>query len=167
MRVNLGCGDQYAAGWTNIDFGSPHRKDEEVDLTGDLPWKSDSITHVYAGHVLEHLARGQCRLLLYRLRRCVVMSGEIMVIGPDVDIAQRMADAGTLDVTMDSLRFGAGRWSGDVHQWECTSAEIAKLLDEAGWGDIKEMKINDVPEVWPVAYRGPQWQCAVSARKVG
>lgn len=165
MRVNLGCGDQYAPGWINVDHGSPHRKDLDVDLTGPLPWPAGSIQRAYAGHVLEHLTKPECVDLLERLRECVAPLGELMIVGPDVGIAQRMAEAGTLDVTMDSLRFGAGRWSGDVHQWECTSAGIVNLLQTAGWREITPMWIDDVPPEWPVAYRGPQWQCAVLARR--
>lgn len=166
MQVNLGCGDQYADGWVNVDHGSPHRKDQDVDLTGPLPWPSSSIRRAYAGHVLEHLTKSQCVDLLERLHECMMPLGKLMVVGPDVQIAQRMAEAGTLDVTMDSLRFGAGRWSGDVHRWECTTAGIVALLFTTGWRDVCPMSINDVPSEWPVAYRGPQWQCAVSARRI-
>lgn len=165
MRLNLGCGDQYARGWHNVDFGSPHRKDQEVDLTGPLPWASESVTAVYAGHVLEHLTIEQCHTLLTNLLPCMTVGGEILVVGPDLERAEGMAQRGTLDVTLDSLRYGAGRWAGDVHQWECTPSQLRQMLRVAGWGQIQEMSINDVPPQWPVAYRGPQWQCAVSARR--
>lgn len=163
MRVNLGAGDRYQHGWWNVDSAdSPHRKDEEVDLRGALPWHD--VTHAYAGHILEHLFVGEAICLLQALRDCMAPDGELMVVGPDVRVAQDMAIAGTLDVTMDSLTNGGHRWIGDEHRWHCTASDIEMLLCVTGWNDIKQVGIGNVSSLWPVADRGPQWQCAVSAR---
>ncbi len=166
MLINLGCGDRYAdGGWINVDYGSPHRKDVTLDLLADpLPWPPASILHVYLGHVLEHLPYDGCRDLLKRLRPLVRPEGQIMVVGPDCEVAQRMAEAGTLDVTLDSLKFGADRWVGDRHEWECTAAKVTALLEDSGWVDIQDVGIGNVAAFWPVADRRPQWQCATTAR---
>lgn len=163
-RLNLGCGDRYAEDWWNVDFaGSPHRKDEEIDLrTNALPWSGVELA--YAGHVLEHLYVDEVLVLLEALRGCMAPDGELMVVGPDLILAQGMAAAGTLDVTIDSLTNGGHRWHGDEHRWHCTQWAVAALLTAAGWRRVKRMAIADVPDFWPVADRGPQWQCAVSAR---
>ena len=164
LRVNLGCGDRYAEGWVNVDHaGSPGRKDRTVDLTGPLPWAPGSIAAVYAGHVLEHLTIPDALSLLERIRTCVRTGGEVMVVGPDLTRAVAMAQAGTLDVTLDSLRHGASRWAGDEHRWECHASILADMLKEAGWVDVAEVAIGDVPASWPVADRRPVWQCALSA----
>lgn len=164
MRVNLGCGDRYHSGWVNVDHaGSPFPKDATVDLSGELPWGLGSLTHVYAGHVLEHLPIDVCRALLTRLLPCMAPGGQLMIVGPDLIRAQAMAEAGILDVTMDSLRYGANRWPGDEHQWECAPAIIVDLLDTTGWADITDVGIGSVDAMWPVADRGPVWQCAISA----
>jgi predicted SAM-dependent methyltransferase len=166
VKVNLGCGDRYAADWWNVDHaGSPYRKDATVDLTGPLPWTPSSISHVYAGHVLEHLTVQQCLDLLHRLRPLMTLNGQIMVVGPDLDRARAMLAAGTLDVTLDSLRFGGNRWPGDQHQWECEPLLLADMLKTTGWVDVTEILIGEVPDLWPVADRRPVWQCAVHARR--
>ncbi len=166
MRLNLGCGDRYAEDWVNVDFaGSPHRKDEEVDLrTNALPWAPGSIELAYAGHVLEHLLVNEVITLLQTLRPLMAPNGEIMVVGPDVILAQGMAAAGTLDRDIDSIKHGGYRWHGDEHRWQCTQWDIVALLDVTGWTDVTNLGIARVPDLWPVADRGPQWQCAVSAR---
>ena len=164
VRVNLGAGDMPADGWVDVDHeGCPYPRDETVDLTGPLPWADGSVDLVYAGHVLEHLSVEDCHRLLVDLRRCMRPGGQLMVVGPDLDRAEAMAAVGTLDVTLQSLRFGASRWPGDEHRWECTSTLVMQMLTEAGWIDIVDVPIQDVPPPWPVAYR-PLWQCAVSAR---
>jgi len=166
MLVNLGCGDRYAATWQNVDHaGSPHRKDVTVDLLADnLPWPTGSILHIYMGHVLEHLPYDGCLDLLKRLLPLVKPEGQIMVVGPDCQVAQLMAEAGTLEVTLDSLKYGADRWAGDRHEWECTAEKVTALLEGAGWTDIHDVGINHVAAFWPVADRRPQWQCAIAAR---
>lgn len=165
MKLNLGAGDRYADGWHNVDWpGSPHTKDETVDLTGPLPWPAGTIQLAYAGHVLEHLTLDQCLHLLAALRPCLTVDGTLLVVGPDLDRARTLAAAGTLDVTLESLQYGAHRWPGDEHQWECTPRLVEQLLTAAGWQGIHEVPIGDVDAVWPVADRRPVWQCAVKAR---
>lgn len=165
MLLNLGCGDRYAPGWHNVDFGTPHRVDQSVDLTGELPWERDGVLHVYMGHVLEHLTPGQAAVLLERLYSLVRPEGQIMIVGPDVKLAEKLQSEGyVLEVPLEQLRHGAGRWAGDEHMWECTASGIIALLRAAGWKDIENVGIENVPSFWPVAVRGPRWQCAVSAR---
>lgn len=167
MKLNLGCGDRYAdGGWHNVDHsGSPHRKDETVDLAGPLPWPAGSVEYAYVGHLLEHLSLDDCHRLLANLRPCMAPDdGQVLIVGPDLDRARTLAAAGALDVTLESLQFGAHRWPGDEHQWECTAGIVVHLLTAAGWTGIHEVPMGDVEAVWPVADRRPVWQCAVKAR---
>ena len=166
MRVNLGCGEQYAPGWVNVDHaGSPHRRDQEVDLTGELPWSPGTWTHIYAGHLLEHLRTDQCVDLLKRLRDCSTSDCTLMVVGPDVKLAEQLqADGYALEVPLDQLRYGGGRWVGDVHMWECTRRRLVDIVFDAGWEYVVPLTIDQVPAEWPVAFRGPRWQVAVRAQ---
>lgn len=167
MRVNLGCGDRYAPGWHNVDRADcPHRKDAAVDLRDLLPRSWTNLEYVYAGHVLEHMRVGDVLVLLERLLACMAPDGELMVVGPDVVVAQAMLDGGQdIGVTLDSLKYGASRWPGDEHRWECSERDIQVMLRATGWTLGDRLVINQVPEMWPVADRRPQWQCAVSARR--
>lgn len=167
MKVNLGCGDRYVDGWVNVDFGTPHRHDLSVDLTGELPWQPGTLTHVFAGHLLEHITELQSLELLKRLRACANPAGCIVVlVGPDVEVAERMVDDGTFDHswgTLESIKNGAGRWAGDIHLWETTGSKIEALAVEAGWPVVHRLTIDELDERWPVADRGPKWQYVVRA----
>lgn len=167
LSLNLGCGDRYVEGWTNVDHGSPHKKDLDVDLTGELPWGYGSVSRIYAGHLMEHLEPTHCLQLLARLLDCADSAGCTMVlVGPDVDVAERMIDEGTFDFTyhsLDSIKYGAGRWSGDVHLWETTGHAVAELARVAGWPVVHELTIDELEGGWPVADREPKWQYAVRA----
>jgi SAM-dependent methyltransferase len=56
LRVHLGCGLTHFDGWLNVDHEkhSPH-VDEAFDLMEPWPLESNSVSAVYASHVLEHL----------------------------------------------------------------------------------------------------------------
>lgn len=169
MRLNLGCGDRYVNGWINVDLPDmPHYADQRVDLTGQLPWPAHSLSHIYAGHVLEHLELGQAFSLVKRLLPLTQHNGVIMLVGPDIDLAEKMIAAGAglaemYGATLDSLKYGAGRWSGDVHHWECRQSILEDMLRDAGWSDIVSMDIWEAAHDWPVADPRPRWQCAVTA----
>lgn len=167
LRVNLGCGEQYAHGWVNVDHsGMPHSKDLELDLRGPLPWHGE-VDRMYAGHLLEHLFIDEVIVLLMRMREALHPAGELMVVGPDVQLAMGLEVSQTLEVPLEQIRHGAGRWSGDEHRWECTGRALYRLLEATGWVDVTDVGIANVPAEWPVAFRGPRWQCAVSARRGG
>ena len=164
MKLNLGCGDRYVPGWHNVDRADcPHRKDEAHDLRDFLPWTN--VQYAYAGHLLEHLQVGDALVLLERLLGCMAPDGELMVVGPDVILAEAMLAGGqALGVSLESLKYGASRWPGDEHRWECSERDVMVMLTRTGWTLNERLVISQVPEMWPVADRRPQWQCAVSAR---
>lgn len=161
MKLNLGCGDQYAEGWINVDHLSPHRADQRVDLTGPLPWRD--VTRVYAGHVLEHLSRDQCADLAARLVGCMVHDGTLAVVGPDVDAAVRLAQGSNRvgKHSLDVIRHGGDRWPGDAHLWETTAANVGELLTEAGW-QVNDCGVAAIGAEWPVARRDA-WQYGMMA----
>lgn len=165
MLLNVGCGDRYAHGWFNVDHeGSPHAKDGVIDITKPLPWEKDSILHVYMGHVLEHVTYTQAKTFLKRLRPLVQKIGQILIVGPDVDVATRFAEEGRLSMPLDMIKFGGKRWPGDEHRWESTVELTIKLLHDTGWSDIQNVGIENVAAFWPVADRNEGWQLAITAR---
>lgn len=169
MKLNLGCGDRYVEGWINVDHDTPHRADVRIDLASPdpLPWEEGSITHVYAGHLLEHLSRKESYALVKKLLPCMSKDGGVVVaVGPDIPLAKKMIADGTFDFTyhsLESLRDGAGRWAGDVHQWETSGPLVASMFTRAGWPHVRNLGIAKLEGGWPVADPAPQWQYAVRA----
>ncbi len=53
--LNLGCGNDYKKGWINLDFNKEVTADIYCDFDKDgLPFRDNSITHVFAYHTIEH-----------------------------------------------------------------------------------------------------------------
>lgn len=57
MKLNIGCGLDVRDGWVNVDCESGPGVDLVLDLDDEpaLPFPDDSVTEVYASHVIEHL----------------------------------------------------------------------------------------------------------------
>lgn len=160
--MNLGCGEYYVPGWHNVDHdGSPHPADERLDLTGPLPWEPGTVTRAYLGHVLEHLTVADGVKLLTRLHEVTAPGGDVMVVGPDVNRAERMHAAGELDAEwLRLVKEGGRRWPGDEHRWHCEPDTLTDMLRQAGWTWVQEMPVTLVPDIWPLVDRA-EWQCAV------
>jgi SAM-dependent methyltransferase len=56
IKLHLGCGTTHFPDWENVDQAkhSPH-VDQAFDLMSDWPYADNSVSAVYASHVLEHL----------------------------------------------------------------------------------------------------------------
>jgi len=55
MRLNIGCGNDYWEGWTNLDKEGIIRADIYHDLENPLPLPSESCSEINSSHVFEHV----------------------------------------------------------------------------------------------------------------
>jgi predicted SAM-dependent methyltransferase len=110
-RINLGCGPNAPAGWLNLDgswnaWFSNHpylrralkmvgviRRDVGAlwtvrplvhDLTEPLPFEENSVSAIYASHVLEHLYHSDAEKLLAECKRILKPRGVIRLVVPDL-----------------------------------------------------------------------------------
>lgn len=161
MKLNIGCGDFYAQGWTNVDQvkidGGP--QPDVIASAEKLPFRKSSTTHVYAGHVLEHIALEDIPAVLKEFDRVLRKAGLLMLVGPDLDRALQSYPG-----MVDAIRNGGCRWEGDKHLWESTETKTLEILRENGW-TVTAIPIEDVDEdVWPVVSK-IGWQFAILATR--
>lgn len=156
MRLNIGCGQHYADGWTNIDLHEDGPRPDVVASILALPFEDRSADRVYCGHVLEHVAVEDLPAALAEVRRVLSDDGLLMVVGPDVNLTRIHAP-----VLLDAVVSGGGRWPGDRHAWTATGELTAAYVAAAGFATAV-LPVADVPDEWPVVGRDP-WQFAVQA----
>jgi predicted SAM-dependent methyltransferase len=80
LRVNCGSGGYNLPGWLNIDEREPA---DVVLRVPPLPFESDSITELYAGHFLEHLEQTEARQFLDECYRVLRSGGRLGIMVPD------------------------------------------------------------------------------------
>lgn len=148
LRVNVGCGDHYQQGWVNTDITEPEgfTAPDIIATATDLPFPDGSVDRLYAGHVLEHLTPEDVVVALREFRRVISPEGKIMIVLPDLDVAEdRYPDL------VDSVRYGGDRWGGDKHLWESRPRNFAQMLVDAGEPNARWVPINSlVGTEWPV-----------------
>jgi len=160
VLLNVGCGEFYAAGWTNTDLHDdlPHGPHPDVVCSIlALPFPDGSAERIYCGHVLEHIRLDDMPQALHEVRRVLVHDGTLMVVGPDIRLTLEHEP-----VLVDGVRFGGRRWPGDEHHWTATGEETLAHLWTAGFDGVL-FPVADVSDAWPIVARAP-WQFAIHAQ---
>lgn len=166
--LNIGCGPYPAPKpWINVD----QRNIPEADVVNpsgrpvDVA-EPDSVHRVYLGHVLEHVRWEDVPEFLWEVRRLLRPGGSLGVVGPDVWKALSMWRTGNLSrrmlaQIMESHAADEGV-TGTRHEWNCHADRLAPLFEVAGFVNVQEWDIMELPGPWPVTAR-PKWQCAFTA----
>src|SRR3989344_3636158 len=83
-KINLGCGNDYKAGWINIDFDKSVVSDVTTDIRGRLPFKDSDTDYILLQDVLEHLTKEDGKNLLKECHRILKVGGDIKIRIPNV-----------------------------------------------------------------------------------
>jgi Methyltransferase domain len=158
--LNVGCGDFRApAPWVNVDRWPGVGPDVAADAAR-LPFADSSVSMLYAGHLIEHVALADLGWLLVQFWRVLEPGGQLCVVGPDHTRATSVAD---VDPELVAAILGdAGRWPGDQHQWVASEAAALDLIRPV-FPDAAPVAIAELTG-WPVVSY-IWWQFAVLATK--
>lgn len=82
MKLHLGCGSKHIPGFVHVDaLAAPH-----VDIVGPvecLPIDDNSVSLIYACHILEHFGRHEYRAVLSEWLRVLKPNGVLRLAVPD------------------------------------------------------------------------------------
>lgn len=153
VRLNIGSGDlpMREAGWTNID--ETHYPGVDLVLrVPPLPWADDSVTEIYAGHFLEHLAREEAHVFLRECHRVLHPGGRLGIMVPDMAECFRRyvidkpapvefpagqhRDLRDLDDLNDVIIFSTAQASH--HQWSYDLVTLKRALVRANFHVVGE-----------------------------
>lgn len=163
MKLNIGCGEFPDPAWINMDLWVDVERGVIPNIVGsllDLPDEIQNVTHVYMGHVLEHIPVNDLRGALPRLWERCLDGAQVAAVGPDVKKAKLLHQRGRIDTqTYQGAIHGACRWPGDEHHWACDEDNLTMYLKAFGLDarkvDIKSKRLDP----FPVTSRA-EWQCA-------
>lgn len=138
VRLNLGCGSDPRSGFWNIDrcgFGADVFMDAQI-----LGFKDQTIHHIEALHLVEHLGYFGTVLALSEWYRVLVPGATLTIETPDFpESARRFAQA---DLTQRALLanwiFGL-ETLGMEHRFGFEYSLLRSMLEEAGFGDVRQL----------------------------
>jgi predicted SAM-dependent methyltransferase len=87
LWLNLGSGDRYIKGMTNIEVNVLRKKDIWLDLNIGLPFKDNRVKGIYSHHVLEHFKLAKLRRLLKECFRVLEPGGAMRAVVPSLEFA--------------------------------------------------------------------------------
>ena len=164
MMLNVGCGNFPApAPWVNVDryLGGPVQPDivcSVLELSEFV--QRGSVSHLYCGHLLEHLAPEDVEKALRQMAAVLEPSGKLCIVGPDYDRA--VADPALDPTQLASIRDGARRWPGDEHLWVATEASTLEYVRKV-FPDAKPADLTTIDPIWPCPFRWVTWQTCILA----
>lgn len=172
MRVHFASGDHpFPAPWRNVDY---HGGDQTADLLGELPPNLTGIEWAYVGHFLEHLTPQEGIDFLTRVHARTRPGGRLLVVGPDVAKGREWFACGRISADL-LYRIGkqgdptgpGGADRSHCHLWDCTGSAVVDQATAAGWGQVEEFPLGQLPTRYPdiPVISLEEWQFAVVATR--
>jgi len=128
------------------------------DLRFGIPFHNNSIPNIYSSHFIEHLTRNESGKLISECFRVLRSGGVIRICVPSLEkeiavMEDAIAKAKAGEV-MPIQKYVTAEHDGfssnySYHRFMFNAQELAKLLNEAGFSDIKqrEFKKGEIPDV--------------------
>lgn len=115
-----------------------------ADVSKTLPLEDGCAEVVYASHLLEHFPHGQTLELLRDWRRVLRPGGQLMVAVPNLYVIADMLTnrRGWFTPPHEpwvGAIYGGQKDAYDFHKTGFTAPWLAYLLDQAGFGDVRQV----------------------------
>lgn len=139
MKLHLGCGRKYIPGFVHIDVQpGPH-----VDVVGPvekLPMPDNSVSLIYASHILEHFGRFVYMSVLREWFRVLRPDGVLRLAVPDFAACAAIYYENGLEDGLSGLVgliIGGQRDQYDYHKMIFDEKFLRKSLLEVGFRDVR------------------------------
>lgn len=142
-HLNLGCGDHYIPGYTNVDLRTDCRTDLLADVTDLHMIASGTVTEIVAHDILEHFPESRTDEILAEWARLLAPGGTLQLKVPNmVALAQQLLDANRDDHGVRATLlirniYGGHRWgpegAWDTHHHGFSPRLLELKLNEHGF----------------------------------
>lgn len=159
MKLHIG-GEQAKDGWSILNI----TQKSEVDFIGDISdlsmFENDSISEIYASHVLEHVPQAKALETLKQICRILKTSGKFYVSVPDLDILCHtfINPMASPDVKFHIMKmiFGGQIDKYDFHFFGWNEMFLFEFLNQAGFSQARRVEsfglFNDTSEYKPYGF---------------
>jgi predicted SAM-dependent methyltransferase len=137
MKLHLGCGNKHIDGYVNIDIRYLPGVDEVNNVGRLRNYKSNSISVIYASHVLEHFSRWDYMEVLKRWFELLEPNGILRLGVPDFESIVNYYNK-TKDLrSISGMLYGGQDYDENNHYWVWDFNTISKELKSIGFSDVK------------------------------
>jgi predicted SAM-dependent methyltransferase len=136
MKLHLGCGDKHIEGYINIDIRYLPGVDEVDNVARLRKYKPNSISVIYASHVLEHFNRWEYMNVLERWYEILEPNGILRLGVPDfeeiVNYYQKTKDLRAIS----GMLYGGQDYIENNHFWIWDFNTLKKELMCVGFKNV-------------------------------
>lgn len=155
MKLNLGCGTVRETGldWINCDLRSEVKPDLVCDAR-KLPFKDNSLDHIYAFNILDHFNRFETTPVLKEWLRVLKPSGNLRIIVPDFRFAVEAYMSGKHDMERMQDLYGGQEYKYNFHYTCFDQPYLSKVLLGAGFSRTQNEATGHYGGLQMLAYKG-------------
>jgi predicted SAM-dependent methyltransferase len=137
IKLHLGCGDKHIDGYVNIDIRYLPGVDEVNNVARLRNYKNDSVSVIYASHVLEHFTRWQYKDVLKRWFDLLEPNGILRIGVPDFEaIANYYLKTKDLRIVSGML-YGGQDYDENNHFWPYDFNTLQSELIQIGFKQVE------------------------------
>ena len=156
LKLNVGCGTDYKAGWVNIDNNSDNnieKLDLNWDLRNPLPFPDNSVDYIFNEHFIEHLTVEEGKASVKDFMRVLKPGGVLRIATPDLSVSVDLYNDPKwkshpfitkfglqfVQTPAELLNMGFSWWG---HKWVYDYPELLRRLNEAGFEKITRQELR-------------------------
>ena len=95
IKINMGCWTRnFGKDWVHIDAGDYPHLDYKQDVGEALPFENNTVSLIYASHIIEYFDREKIIDVLSEWRRVIMPGGTIRLAVPDFESMSKLYCAG-------------------------------------------------------------------------
>lgn len=134
--LDLGSGSNVKSGYVGLDL-----RTSGVDVFGKLPYSDNSVSKIWASHILEHESHRRTVEVLQEWRRVLVPNGIIEIVVPNLyhdSLLVIMSEILKRDTAnLPEVIFAHQDYEYSYHKTAFTKSLIRSTLIQAGFRDVK------------------------------
>ena len=139
MKLHLGCGKKYIAGFVHVDMLDYPHIDYQTSVDKLFFAADNSVDLIYASHILEHFGRREFQSILKEWHRVLKKGGVLRISVPSFEsIVKHYVQHADLEVLLGLIVGGQKVGEFDYHKMIFDKTLLENELKLIGFDNIKE-----------------------------